>query len=72
MSHDSYVCGFIKLGNADKALSAIGLLPANAGEDDWPYLTSAMFSGKRGSLPHLWGRWIAHRHSYDDNSLHTH
>lgn len=44
MSHDSYVCGFIKVARAEEALEAINSLPAFSDDDDWPYLTSAMFS----------------------------
>ena len=44
MGHDSYICGFIKLSDIEKALEAIAQLPTSSEEDDWPFLTSSMFS----------------------------
>ncbi len=45
MSHDSYVCGFIKIsGSIDPALAAIAELPQTADEDSWPFLPRSMFS----------------------------
>jgi hypothetical protein len=45
MSHDSYVCGFIKVeGDIQLAIDAIRKLPATSEQDTWPFLTSSMFS----------------------------
>jgi hypothetical protein len=53
MSHYSYLCGYIILqANNDQAkkeavvdaLREISALPATSEEDDWPFLTSSMFS----------------------------
>jgi hypothetical protein len=43
MSHDSYLCGFIKTHSKTKAAQAISDLPSSSGEDEWPFLTSTMF-----------------------------
>ena len=56
MSYYSYLCGYIVLhtnnGQATQeavadALSEISTLPATSEEDDWPFLSSSMFSHTR-------------------------
>jgi hypothetical protein len=44
MSYDSYLCGFIKTRSKEKASKAISELPNSSIDDEWPFLTSSMFS----------------------------
>ncbi len=45
MSHDSYLCGYIKLSSGiEKAQAALDKLPSSSDGDDWPFLTKTMFS----------------------------
>ena len=65
MSHDSYVCGFIKLsGSAGSALAVIATLPASADDDSWPFLTRAMFS--HTASPHYRDEIVHFAASYKD------
>ncbi len=45
MSHDSYLCGYIKLrSDIEKVQQALDKLPTSSDDDDWPFLTKSMFS----------------------------
>ena len=47
MSHDSYLCGLIKVespATAAGVMQAVSRLPENAKSDTWPNLSAAMFA----------------------------
>jgi hypothetical protein len=44
MGHPSYVCGFIKVKEKERALEAISRLPKTREDAQWPFLTASMFS----------------------------
>ncbi len=65
MSHDSYICGFIKVtSNIDSAQEAINKLPSTSEKDEWPFLTSSMFSYTKS--PEYRDRIIHFSASYKD------